>query len=427
MTAMLITNVMIWDGTGRDAYRGEITVEGERIESIAEADEKLPRDGMAVVDGGGATLMPGLVEGHAHISYRGRETTFADLGAIPAEEQTLISMHNARTLLDAGFTSAYSGAAAKMRVDVVIRNEIESGRIPGPRLRAASPEITNTSGLGDIRQSHQYRDSVVLFADGPEEMRRVCRECIREGVDQIKINVSGDNFVLGARGERTIMFEDEIAEAVSVARSHGAMINAHARTAEGVKRAVKGGVDVIYHADYCDEEALDLLEEAKDRVFLGPAIGFTYGAAHEAEAWGMTRAVVEEKGLFERIESGCRVYDEARKRGIRVVIGGDYGFPWTPQGAQARDLEHFVNLFGYSPTFALQCATKVGGELMGRGDEIGQIHPGYLADLLLVTGDPTVDVRILKDQSNIVGVMKGGSFHRTPDPGIGALKDRRAA
>ena len=84
MTAMLITNVMIWDGTGRDAYRGEIAIAGERIESIAEADEKLPRDGMAVVDGGGATLMPGLVEGHAHLSYGGRETTFADLGAIPS-------------------------------------------------------------------------------------------------------------------------------------------------------------------------------------------------------------------------------------------------------------------------------------------------------------------------------------------------------
>ena len=158
-------------------------------------------------------------------------------------------MHNVRTLLDAGFTSAYSGAAAKMRLDVVIRNEIEVGLIPGPGMRAASPEITNTSGLGDIRQEHQHRESLVLFADGPEEIRRVCRRCIREGVDQLKINISGDNFVLGATSERTIMFEDEIAEAVAVARSHGAMVNAYARTAESVKRAVRGGVDVIYHAD----------------------------------------------------------------------------------------------------------------------------------------------------------------------------------
>ena len=148
------------------------------------------------------------------------------------------------------------------------------------------------------------------------------------------------------------------------------MINAHAPTAEPVKRAVRSGVDVIYQTDYADEEALDLLEEVNDRLFLGPAIGFTYGAAHEAEAWGMTREVVEEKGLLERIESARRVYDEARKRGIRAVIGGDYGFPWTPQGRQARDIEHFVELFGYPPSYALQCATRFGAELMGRGDEV---------------------------------------------------------
>ena len=426
MTKTLFTNVMIWDATGRDPYAGEVLVRGERIHAVAEAGTELARRGAEVIDAGGATLMPGLVEGHAHIGYRG-EVTLQDIGAIPPEEHTLISMHNARTLLDAGFTSAYSGAAAKLRLDVVIRNEIEAGKIPGPRLRAASPEITSTAGLGDVRQAHQDRESVVLYADGPQEIRRVCRRCIREGVDQLKINVSGDNFVLGAEGERTVMFEDEVASAVAVARAHGAMINAHARTAEAVKRAVRSGVDVVYHADYADEEALDMLEEAKDRVFLGPAIGFTYGAAHEAEAWGMTRDSVEEKGLLERIESAQRVYGEALKRGIRVVIGGDYGFPWTPQGAQARDLAHFVELFGYSPSQALLCATSVGGELMGRGNEIGQIRPGYLADLLLVDGDPTADVRILMDRENVIAVMKGGTFHRAPDPGTVTAGNRRAA
>jgi imidazolonepropionase-like amidohydrolase len=415
VTAVVFAGAAVWDGSGRASFPGEVRVEGNRIVAVAAGNERLPRDGATEVDAAGATLMPGLVEGHAHIGYRG-EHTFADIGAIPPEEHTLISMHNARILLDAGFTSAFSGAAAKLRLDVVIRNEIDAGRIPGPRFRAASPEITSTAGLGDIRQVHQDRESVVLYADGVEEMRRMCRRCIREGVDQIKINISGDNFVLRARGERTIMFDDEIAAAVDVARAHGAMVLAHARTAESVKRAVRAGVDVIYHADYTDEEGLDLLEAARDRVFLGPAIGFTWGAAHEAAAWGMDAAAVAERGLPERLESAARVYGEALRRGIRVVIGGDYGFPWTPQGRQARDITHFVDLFGYSPGEALTCATRVGGELMGMGDDLGLVRPGFLADLLLVRGDPLADVRVLQDPGNLLAIMQDGKFHKAPDP-----------
>ncbi len=99
---------------------------------------------------------------------------------------------------------------------------------------------------------------------------------------------------------------------------------------------------------------------------------------------------------------------------MRVVIGGDYGFAWTPQGTNARDLEHFVELFGYSPAEALVCATKVGGEMMGMADELGQVREGFLADLLLVDGDPTRDVRIMQDRARLVGIMKDGAFHKHP-------------
>ncbi len=142
----------------------------------------------------------------------------------------------------------------------------------------------------------------------------------------------------------------------------------------------------------------------------------------------MTREAVEEKGLFERLESAHRVYDEARKRVIRAVIGGDYGFPWAPQGRQARDIEHFVELFGYPPPH-MPCSVPpgFGSELMGRGDELGLLQPGFLADLLIVSGDPVADIRILQDQSKIVAVIKGGVFHREPEPGARAHKGRRAA
>ena len=108
-------------------------------------------------------------------------------------------MHNARLLLDHGFTSVYAAASAKPRLDVVIRNEVNAGRIPGPRIRAASPEITVTAGLGDERRLHLHRESFALIADGVDEIVRVCRTCIREGVDNLKINISGDEFVSAAR------------------------------------------------------------------------------------------------------------------------------------------------------------------------------------------------------------------------------------
>jgi imidazolonepropionase-like amidohydrolase len=108
------------------------------------------------------------------------------------------------------------------------------------------------------------------------------------------------------------------------------------------------------------------------------------------------------------------LYPELHRRGIRIVVGGDYGFPNNPIGKQARDLELFVKVFGFRPEEALQCATSVGAELMGRGDELGRVHKGYLADLLVVRGDPTIDVSVLQDRDNLIAIMQGGVFHKGP-------------
>jgi imidazolonepropionase-like amidohydrolase len=112
------------------------------------------------------------------------------------------------------------------------------------------------------------------------------------------------------------------------------------------------------------------------------------------------------------MEASQRTYAEMRRRGIRIVIGGDYGFAWTPQGTNARDVEHFVKLFGYTPSEALQCATRIGGELMGMGDRLGQVREGFLADLILVDGDPLKDISLIHNRGAIRMVMKDGAMHR---------------
>ena len=403
----LIVNAKIWDGSGAAAYTGELLIDGQRIDAVSRGP--LPptqTEGATRIDARGMTLMPGLVEGHAHLSFCGA-TKNTDLGDIPPEEHVLETMHNARTLLEAGFTSAFSAASAKMRLDVVVRNQIEAGRIPGPRLRAAGPEITVTGGLGDDNRLHMDRLSFGLVADGPEAVARAVRLCIREGVDTVKLNISGDDFVPAAKGGMTVMREDEVRMACEVAHSLGKKVASHSRASGSVLRALQCGVDVIYHCEFADEAALDALEAARERIFLGPAIGLIHNTMFEAEAFGITRAMARDLGMDRCLENAQRTYEQVRKRGIRTVVGGDYGFAWTPQGTNARDIEHFVKLFGYSASEALQCATRVGGELMGL--DVGLLKAGYLADLLLVDGDPLHDVRVLQDRARLKLIVKGGA------------------
>jgi imidazolonepropionase-like amidohydrolase len=152
-----------------------------------------------------------------------------DLGEIPPEEHLLRTCRNATLILDHGFTSCYSAASAKLRLDVVVRQEIEDGYLAGPRYRAAGPEITVTGGLGDERKQHMHAESFGMIADGPDEIRRAVRLCCREGVDNIKINISGDEFVSNARAEITSMSETEVATAVEVAHEWNKRVACHAR------------------------------------------------------------------------------------------------------------------------------------------------------------------------------------------------------
>ena len=217
------------------------------------------------------------------------------------------------------------------------------------------------------------------------------------------------------------MSEVEVATAVEVAHEWNKRVACHSRAAASVKRAVRNNVDCIYHCDFADEEALDMLEAAKDRVIIGPAFGLVHNAVFEGDAVGMPRDVVERMGLPRKLELTCRTYEQMRKRGMKVVVGGDYGFKITPMGQNARDIGHFVKFFGYTPAEALRCATSVGGELMGHKGELGVIKAGALADMLLVDGNPLVDQSVLVGPDRFAMIMKDGKMHRDPRaPACGA-------
>jgi imidazolonepropionase-like amidohydrolase len=418
MRPLLFRNVRIFDGTGRALYPGQVRLAGNRIDAVTDGDQPLDAADAAVIDGRGMTLMPGLVEAHAHLTWPSSVERVINTMRLPPEEHLLVTAQNARILLDHGFTSAYSAGSLGERFEVALRDMIDAGHLPGPRLRASSLE-KGAEGVMGVPEGHDpVHDRDI---DG---LRAYVRAMAELGVDSIKFLLSSDEgFAPG--GAQVLMYTEEEAQAIgAAARDAGVWLACHAQAAEAVKRATRAGFRCIFHCTYADDEALDLLESRKREIFVAPAPGLLYARMHEAQPFGIGRAEAERMGAVSGLELMQSVIPRMRKRGIRVLPGGDYGFPYNPVGRNARDLQLFVELFGYTPVEALVAATRLGGELMDL--DVGQVAPGMLADLLLIDGDPTTDVTILQDRTRIPMVMKDGRFHRVPTANL-LTEDRRIA
>lgn len=407
----LFTNVTILDGTGTPPYTGSVLIEGERISRVSE--DPIAASGARIVDGRGGTLMPGLIEAHSHLSFLDMARSI-DLGFVPPEEHMLRTATNARRLLDAGFTSCASAASSKPRLDVALRNAIDSGDMVGPRTLAASPEMTVTAGLGDVRLSHLYRQNFAEVLDGPSEFRRFSREMVREGVDTLKINISGDAGTVASPSRATVMTEAEVEAVCEVAHAHDKRVAAHCRNDASIRMALRHGVTILFHANLIGDEACAAIETEKDRVFVAPTLGHTYTTLYEASPWGITTAMGRERGLDQELERGIANMKNLKRRGVRVLPGGDYGFAWNPNGRNARDLEHFVKLLDFTPMEAIVAATRLGGELMMQANDLGQVKGGYIADLVLVDGDPLQDIAILQDAGKLRAIVRAGAFHKAP-------------
>jgi imidazolonepropionase-like amidohydrolase len=415
MSEVLFTNVRILDGTGALPYAGSVLVEGNRIRQVGRSTAAVRQSAATVIDGAGATLMPGMVEAHTHFSWNDA-ATLAGIQTMPLEEHVLWCAKIAKRYLQAGFTSCLGAACAKPRLDVVIRNAISAGQIPGPRYLAASQEITVPGGLGDETLPHLPfpEFSFGVNVNGADDMRTVVRRFLKYGVDSIKLNLSGDNFVPGANSHTTWMTDAEVAAAAEEVKMRGKRIIVHARSAASVKQALRHGIELIYHASFSDTETLDLMEAAKDRIFVAPGIAILYALLNEAEAFGITHETAVGWGYQEEWDAALDSLSKMHRRGIRVLPGGDYGFAFTPHCQNARDLEFFVKYLGMTPMEAIRSTTLYGGQIMMRGHELGAIRDGYLADLLLVDGDPLANLAILRDPRRILAVMKDGVFAKAP-------------
>lgn len=416
MPDTVFTNVRILDGTGQNPYSGSVLVQGNRIRQVGRSTAPIAAGSATVIDGAGATLMPGMCEAHTHFSWNDA-ATLAAIQRMPLEEHVLWCAKVAKRYLEAGFTSCVGAACAKPRLDVVIRNAINAGQIPGPRYLAASQEITVPGGLGDETLPHLPfpEFSFGVNVNSADEMRKVVRMFLKYGVDSIKLNLSGDNFTPDSPAETTWMSDAEVAAAMDEVRVRGKRGTAHARSAASVKQALRHGIDVIYHASFTDEETLDMLEAAKERVFVAPGIAILYAMLYEAEPYGITHEKAVAMGYQIEWDAALESLKAIHRRGVRILPGGDYGFAFTPHCQNARDLEFFVKYLGFTPAEAIRSATVYGGQIMMRPHELGQVKEGFLADLLLVDGDPLANLAILRDPKRLLAVMKDGVFAKVPE------------
>lgn len=417
MGTTAIINAMIFDATGKAPFTGHVLVDGNLIASVSRGDAP---QADTVIDATGKFLMPGMTEGHGHLSFENCAATEHLITPTP-EEQVFAAARGAKALIDAGFTSVYGASEAKLRLGVAVRNEVNAGRLPGPRIRAGGLEISVTGGMGDESTDHNPRIGPSTLINGPEEMRAEVRRQIREGVDNIKLDVSGDPFyawragTVGTPSTCSPMHYDELKMAVDTAHNLGRKVNVHTRSVEGSKMCVRAGVDALLHVEHSDEELLDMLEEAKDRLFVVPTIDlFHQMVTGGAACAGITAEVATMMGVPPLIEASIETHTALRKRGVRHLIGGDYGFVWAQHGQQARDLIRFVDYYGYSPAEALICATRNGGLAMMGDGSLGTIESGKLADMILVDGDVLADLSILSDTARVVMVMKDGALHKSP-------------
>ncbi|KAK2039338.1 isoaspartyl dipeptidase-like protein [Colletotrichum somersetense] len=402
---ILFLDVNILDSTGVEPYHGDVYIEGERISAVGSVpDVEILRNDpkVRVFHGRGRTLMSGLGDSHTHFTWNGSDLD--RLGELEVEEHTLLTMRSAKCSLDSGYTMCFGAASAKERLDVVIRNAINAGDIPGPRYLANGKEMARRGG--------ELVGGITAFADGPEEMRRVIKRHVELGVDNVKLSISGEEITEIRSAQDCYFTDEEMAACVDEAHKHGKMLCAHARARDSVTMCIRHGVEAIFHASYIDEQGMDMLEEAKGRHVVVPAINWLIATLNEAGAFGYTHEKAKRAGYARELRAATAGLREMHRRGIVVLPGGDYGFAWTPHGTYARDLEHFVNLLGFTPHEAIIAATAGVAKLLRRPRELGCIQPGYFADCILVDGNPLDDIRILQDHSRLNIICINGRVHK---------------
>jgi imidazolonepropionase-like amidohydrolase len=380
-------------------FDGDILVEGNRIAGVFRGRAPIDPGAALEVDVAGATVLPGLCDAHTHISWP-LDFVFdhPQVVAMPDDEHALEVAGVVRTYLRAGYTLLVGAGALKPRVDVIIQRAIDRGLIDGPRLWPSGDMITQRGAIGA---------GSAVEVDGAEDLRRLVGQQCALGVRVIKLMVSGDGIVPGHPSQATYMDDAMIAAAVREAEASDAFVTVHARSTEGTRMAVRNGVRIVHHATYLDDAAISELCAARDHVWVCPGLHYLRAMVEgRAEPYGVSRESVVRALYPQELQASIDGLRKLHGNGVRIVAGGDFGHQWTKHGTYAAELASYVELLDFSPLEALLTATTNAGPVIG--ERLGQVQEGYLADLVIVNGDPTGDIRVLLDRDRVGPVIKGG-------------------
>ena len=378
-----------------------ILIEDDRIVAVG-ADVRVPASA-EVLDLSSATVLPGLIDCHTHLAIRPGEAAPLRRSHIDA---AILAPGNARATLEAGFTTVRDLGAPQF-VDVALRNAIDRGDVPGPRIVAATMAIGATGGHSDLNGFSPFVQVNELdgIADGVEEVRRKIRFAVKYGADVIKVMATAGAMSEEDSVDRALYTLEELTAAVVEAKSLGRRVAAHAHGSEGIKLAVRAGVASIDHGTFLDEEAARLMVEHgtylvkdsyEDRWFL-----------ERAPDWGYPPIIIEK---LEAIVAGHEAaFRLALEHGVKIAFGTDAGV--NPHGDNARQFRDFI-AWGMDPMDAILTATRNAADLLGWSDRVGAIAPGRYADIVAVSGDPLEDMTELE---RVRFVMKGGEVYKSFD------------
>jgi imidazolonepropionase-like amidohydrolase len=373
-----------------------VLIAGERI-TAAGKNLAIPANAK-IIDVGNKTLLPGLIDMHTHLTGNPDDMGYSSV-AISVPRATLTGARNARLTLQAGFTTVRN-AGAEGYADIGLRDAINDGDVPGPRIAASGPALGITGGhCDDTLHAPEYKSVAGGVADGVEEVIKRTRQVIKYGADVIKICATGGVLSLGDDPRASQYSPEELKAIISEAHRLGRKVMAHAHGGEGIRYAVLAGVDSIEHGSFIDDEGIKLMREHK--TWLVPTLYLGDWLIDNAEAIKLPKQMLEKAKV---VLPMARVnIAKAIKGGVPIAFGTDSAV--YPHGLNAREFAVMVKL-GMTPIQAIRSATLSASQLLGWTDKVGTIEAGKYADIIAVEGDPLKDVTALE---RVQWVMKGGT------------------
>lgn len=402
MTRLVLTDATVLDGTNAARAGLTVVVEDGRVLSVG-PERPEPVDGDRVVELAGRTVMPGMFTCHFHATYHelGSKPNTPYGNEYPPSYQALIAAKNLRTALELGYTGVV-GAGGSNDVEGGVKQAIKDGLIPGPRFWASSRELSTTGHSNDGVPWHwgMGASGAVRLCDGAEGFRLGVREEIKRGADVIKLFVTGGHGTTAPK-DRIEMSREELAAAIDAAHQRGVLIRAHLVNKPAIMMALELGIDIVDHCDEMDDEIIAALVETG--AFVVPSLHFPkHFLGFMGDGLGFAADAIRTD-----LDHMYAMIPKAQAAGVRFVLGDDYGAIGFPHGLYGREMRLYTEHAGVGPLDVIRWATRNGAELAGRGDDLGRVEAGRLADLLIVDGDPSIDIGVLADHAPVT-VLKGG-------------------